>query len=85
MNSSKCIYHRFPKHFFLNLKIIKFYNLELNIPQDTEDYLVYRYGENWNIPDSRFNQSGKWKKSKARVELKMNLLPFPTILEKLLS
>ena len=72
-DNSTCIYHRFPEKYFLNLKKINFYGLNVNIPEDTDEFLEYRYGENWKVPDSNFNQSGKWRKSKARVELKMNL------------
>jgi len=77
LNTSTCIYHRFPDRFFLNLKKINFYGMNINIPEETDKFLAHRYGENWKVPDSQFNQSGKWKKSKARVELKMNLLPNP--------
>ncbi len=76
---NSCIYHEFPKIFFLNLKKINLYGLDLNIPEQTENYLEYRYGENWNIKDRDYNQSGKWKKSKARKMLKMNIIDSPEI------
>jgi len=77
IRTSTCIYHQFPEKYFLNLKKIDFYGINVNIPEDTDNFLVHRYGENWRTPDSQFNQSGKWKKSKARVRLKMSLLPVP--------
>lgn len=77
LNTSTCIYHRFPERYFLNLKKISFYGMQVNIPKDTNGFLVHRYGEHWQVPDSQFNQSGKWKASNARVKLKMSLLPPP--------
>jgi len=77
IRTSTCIYHQFPEKYFLNLTKIDFYGVNVNIPKDINEFLVHRYGENWRTPDSQFNQSGKWKKSKARVELKMSLLPDP--------
>jgi lipopolysaccharide cholinephosphotransferase len=81
INSSTCIYHKFPEEFFLNLKKIQFYGFSINIPSETDAFLIHRYGSNWSIPDSQFNQSGKWKKSKARVELDMSLLAIPDYYE----
>jgi lipopolysaccharide cholinephosphotransferase len=81
IDSSTCIYHRFPEEFFLNLKKIDFYGISINIPSKTDDFLTHRYGSNWSIPDSQFNQSGKWKQSNARVELDMNLLAIPDYYE----
>ena len=74
---SSCIYHRFPVEYFDKLKNINFYGIEVKIPYHTEKFLIHRYGENWRTPDSKFNQSGKWKKSGARVLLPMRLLPTP--------
>lgn len=74
---SSCIYHRFPILFFDELKFIDFYGVKVKIASDTESFLTHRYGESWKTPDSKFNQMGKWKKSKARVLLPMSLLPIP--------
>ncbi len=79
INTSDCIYHRFPKNFFKELKEIKFYDVETKIAKDTENYLAYRYGEGWSVKDETFNQSGKWKSSQARVRLRMDHLPVPEI------
>jgi len=77
INNSTCIYHKFPEEYFTNLKKIFFYEMEINIPLKTEAFLAHRYGLSWNIPDSQFNQSGKWKQSEARVEIEMSYLPMP--------
>ncbi len=77
IETSSCIFHRFPATFFANLADISFYGLDLKIPGDTESFLYHRYGPGWNTPDDQFNQSGKWKKSRARPLLPMNLLPHP--------
>jgi len=81
INNSTCIYHKFPEKYFLDLKKILFYGMLINIPSNTEAFLTHRYGSNWNVPDSSFNESGKWKKSEARVELEMSLLPKPKYYE----
>lgn len=39
-----------PKHFFERLNNIEFYGMGFNIPSDVEDYLAYRYGEDWRVP-----------------------------------
>ena len=72
-------YHSFPKIFFEKKKKIIFCGLKLNIPFMIEDFLEYRYGKNWKIPDKNFNQLGKWKVSKARPILKQNFLAYPII------
>ena len=75
--TSSCIFHRFPKHFFKNLKPFEFYGVKVNIPRDTEEFLEHRYGSGWIAKDPTFNQTGKWKKSLARVRLKLSYLPMP--------
>ena len=79
IHSSECIYHRFPKIFFKELKEINFYDTNVKIASKTEEYLAYRYGEGWSVKDETFNQTGKWKASQARVKLGMNHLPVPEI------
>tara|TARA_B100002052_G_scaffold299177_1_gene335999 strand:- start:8099 stop:8851 length:753 start_codon:yes stop_codon:yes gene_type:complete len=79
INTSECIYHRFPKIFFKELKEINFYDTRVKVASKTEEYLAYRYGEGWSVKDKTFNQTGKWKASQARVRLKMNHLPLPKI------
>lgn len=39
-----------PKHYFEKLSIIRFYGMKFNIPSETEKYLEYRYGKNWETP-----------------------------------
>lgn len=39
-----------PKHHFKRLGAIKFYEMMFNIPSNAEDYLKYRYGEDWRTP-----------------------------------
>lgn len=72
-------YHAFPKIFFEKNKKISFCGLKLNIPFMIDEFLEYRYGKNWKIPDKSFNQMGKWKTSKARPILRQNFLPYPQI------
>jgi phosphorylcholine metabolism protein LicD len=77
VKNSSCIYHVFPLELFINLKQIEFYGIKVKIPAETDRFLTHRYGLGWETPDSEFNQSGKWRKSKARVLLPMSLLPMP--------
>ncbi|GEM_PF-2259859 len=43
-----------PAHFFHNLKTILFYSVQVNIPAQTENFLLYRYGPNWKIPRNEY-------------------------------
>ncbi|MDO8505541.1 MAG: LicD family protein [bacterium] len=79
-----CIYHVHPLHFFRKLKTIEFYDVSFKIPADTEAFLAHRYGPNWRNPDPQFNQAGRWKKSEARKEMRLNCLPMPKLDFKLL-
>ena len=71
----KCRYHYFPGSFFNKKKLIFFCGRHMTIPYYIEDFLTFRYGKNWKIPDDTFNQTGKWKKSIARPVMKLNFLP----------
>ena len=39
-----------PKHYFETLGKIEFYGQAFNVPSDTEDYLLFKYGKGWKIP-----------------------------------
>lgn len=39
-----------PSHYFTNLSTIRFYGMEFKVPAKTEEYLAYRYGEDWRVP-----------------------------------
>ena len=39
-----------PSHYFVDLTTVKFYSMEFRVPDQTEEYLAYRYGLNWQIP-----------------------------------
>ena len=78
----KCIYHVQPIKYFKNLKTIQFYDIAYKIANETENYLMHRYGPNWKTPDADFNTDfykEKWKMVSARQELKFSLLDKPTI------
>jgi len=51
-----------PKRYFEKLGTTKFYGLTFHIPFDVEDYLKYHYGENWKIPQKKWDY---WKDDKA--------------------
>ena len=44
-----------PKHYFEKLDKIEFYGMEFNIPNNVQDYLRFKYGENWRIPDRKWD------------------------------
>lgn len=44
-----------PKYYFDNFNIIEFYGMRFNIPVDAENYLEYKYGESWRIPDKKWD------------------------------
>jgi len=39
-----------PCNYFKNLSTIKFYEMDIRMPNDVEKYLFYRYGKDWRIP-----------------------------------
>ncbi|MFW6040703.1 MAG: LicD family protein [Thermoplasmatota archaeon] len=39
-----------PIKYFNNLSKMKFYGMEFNVPESAEEYLEYRYGEDWKTP-----------------------------------
>lgn len=39
-----------PSDCFTNLSTVRFYGMEFRIPAKAEEYLTYRYGEDWNVP-----------------------------------
>jgi hypothetical protein len=50
-------YHGYqtPKHYYDNLKRISFYGLIWMVPAETEEYLTYKYGEDWCIPKTEWD------------------------------
>lgn len=44
-----------PSHFFEKLSITNFYNCKFNVPYESINYLIYRYGKDWNIPRKEFD------------------------------
>jgi len=43
-----------PSHYFTNLSTLKFYEMEFKVPDRTEEYLVYRYGKDWRLPQKNY-------------------------------
>jgi len=43
-----------PKEYFKDLSRIEFYDMEFNVPSPVEDYLEYRYGEDWKTPQKDY-------------------------------
>lgn len=60
-----------PREDFEKLKMIKFYDMDIKIPDNAEGYLVYRYGD-WKTPDKDFvlNRSKQSKKDKTQSNFK---------------
>ncbi len=77
LNTTYCYCHKFPVSFFKKLRNIKLYDVEVKIPYDIENFLEYRYGSGWKNKDKSYNQTGKWKKARARQKVLMNFLPMP--------
>jgi len=44
-----------PKHYFEKLDKIEFYGMTFNIPSDVENYLEFKYGKEWKIPDKNWD------------------------------
>ena len=51
----KNIGYTLPLILFKNLKKIKFKNILVTVPLETEKYLSYTYGENWRTPNKNYN------------------------------
>ncbi|MFC2019172.1 LicD family protein [Chloroflexota bacterium] len=43
-----------PGSYFQDLSRIRFYEMEFNVPAKVEEYLAYRYGEDWRIPNKNY-------------------------------
>ena len=55
-----------PAHYFTDLASMKFYDMEFKVPSQKEQYLAYRYGDDWRIPRkqwSGYEQDGAIVKS----------------------
>lgn len=52
-----------PKHYFEKLGTIKFYGMTFNIPSNVENYLEYKYGEDWRTPKREWD----WQKEDGAV------------------
>lgn len=59
-----------PGHYFDSFKTIKFYGEEFKIPAKIEEYLLFRYGASWRIPEAlNKRRAGIWlEKSAADVK-----------------
>lgn len=57
-----------PSKFFLNLEMNKFYDMDILFPLDSKDYLAYYYGEDWQIPQKKWNYVRKDKKIISKTE-----------------
>jgi len=44
-----------PLTFFKNLKKIKFKNIFITVPEESEKYLTFVYGKNWRVPKKNYN------------------------------
>jgi len=43
-----------PSDFYKKLDTIKYYGMDIKVPSPKEDYLEYRYGEDWRTPQKNF-------------------------------
>ena len=61
-----------PKEDFEKLQSIKFYDMTVNIPNNVEDYLTYRYND-WKTPDKNYviERFKRTKKDKDRIPPKI--------------
>jgi len=63
------IHFRTPAHHFASFRRIRFRDLELNVPAETESYLEFKYGPNWRTPIQDWNyelQDGSMKASRGQ-------------------
>jgi|SaaInlStandDraft_4_1057021.scaffolds.fasta_scaffold08504_2 phosphorylcholine metabolism protein LicD len=48
-----------PKYYFTEFQSIKFLDMSFDVPSDYQDYLAFRYGDDWRTPNSKW----LWKSS----------------------
>ena len=70
-----------PKYFFNSYKTINFLQKEFNIPKKDKDYLEFRFGKTWNIPNKGSRSKWIWPNSmdKAVIYQKLNKIHFKII------
>lgn len=62
-----------PAYFFEKFLKIKFYEIEFNVPKNFEEYLSFRYGEDWRIPKTgwiHYENDGSCIYKKERIIIK---------------
>ena len=59
-----------PQHYFENFKTIKFYDMEFEIPFNSEGYLEYKYGPDWRVPKKKWD----WVKEDRSVVKKTKIV-----------
>lgn len=47
---SKDVWWIVPSYYLTNLSLINFYGKEFKVPNKVDDYLAYRYGKSWKVP-----------------------------------
>ncbi len=57
-----------PSKYFLSLENTKFYDMDFLIPQNSEEYLAYYYGDNWQIPQKKWIYVREDKKIISKTE-----------------
>lgn len=58
-----------PKHYFERLDKIQFYGMTFNIPSDVENYLTCFYGDNWKIPDRKWDGRNTGVKILSKIKI----------------
>ncbi|MFC2019171.1 LicD family protein [Chloroflexota bacterium] len=48
------VWWQVPSSYFRNLSTVSLYGMEFKAPAKAEEYLVYKYGEGWRIPNEYF-------------------------------
>lgn len=51
-----------PSHFYQKLKTINLLGVDLNVPEETEDYLEYTFGSDWRTPIKNFKYTPEYVK-----------------------
>jgi phosphorylcholine metabolism protein LicD len=65
-------------------KTVDFYDIKLNVPISSEEYLEYMYGKNWRVPDKNWDVWSLYKQIKGN-NIKLDLLTHLSLIVDILN
>jgi len=75
----KTLWYIVPKQYFSEFVVLQMHSRNFNIPKQFEEYLCYRYGDDWEIPLSRTEWLPIWSKEENNMLVSKKLSDFTSI------